>query len=803
VASTTIIFDCPVPPWTVVAGGVVALGAAILFLRRDAAHIARLPRALILAIMAVAAVMLVGLALSPTLVRSWPDPEKPRCAILVDASRSMLLADAYSGATADWLAKRIPPAAVLADGPTPPKQPRLRRLDKVTREAVARALLAGGADDWLAAIESEFDVSAWRFSGPGLLGVAALALRPTQGDPEHGRGVGPEAPEFAVDPEGYSTALGDALEAVAAGTGAARPRAVVLITDGAWNAGRDPSEVARRLGQLGTAVFAVGLGDPDPPRDAAVVDLKGPKSALLGDEVLLAARVATTGMGSVRLPVELVSDGRVIESKSVATLPSGQPVNVNFTFVPDTPGRRRFEVRIPKQEGERSTENNRAGLSLDVVERKINILLADGEPRWEFRFIRNVLERDPAVKVSIFLARQGVGPTAGGAYVAELPKEKKDLAAYDLVILGDVPRDKLPDEFLTEVADLVRRRGGALIVVAGRREQYRQLAGTPLAQILPVSLDIAPGKEARTAEPFSPELTQEGLGHLVTRLADGAEENEAAWLHLPRLTWSASVAGLAPGASALLVHPYRIAGASKMPLVAVHRVGDGKVMFCGIDETWRWRKSVGDTWHYRFWAQAVRWLVKKQFAEGDPRGRLSIDRTECDVGETVEVEAYCLGPDGFPLQGASVWLKVTDGEGRSQRLAMQPAPGGWGIYRTAFTPSAPASYKMQPIVSAYGQEPLASSVALQVARVDLEKEFLAENVAALGSIAAAGHTARMGGGKVLKPDEVGQLPGLLAARKEPRMLTVEYSPCRHWAYYSLLAVALGTAWLIRKRSGLA
>ena len=766
-ASTTIIFDCPVPPWTVVAGGVAALGAAILFLRRDTAHLSRPWRIGILALMIVAAVMLIGLALSPTLVRSWPDPEKPRCAVLVDASRSMLLADSYSGATAEWLAKRLPPSAASADG-------------KVPREAVARLLLGAGADDWLAAIATEFDVSAWRFS-TGLGGAA----------------MGPDAPEFAVDAEGYSTALGDALEAVAAATGASRPRAVVLISDGAWNAGRDPSEVARRLGQLGTAVFAVGLGDPDPPRDAAVVDFKGPKSALLGDEVLLAARVATTGMGSVRLPVELVSDGRVIESKSVATLPSGQPVNVHFTFVPDTPGRRQFEVRIPKQEGERSTDNNRAGLTLEVVERKVSVLLADGEPRWEFRFIRNVLERDPAVKVSLFLARPGIGPITGGAYVAELPKEKKDLAAYDLVILGDVPRDKLPDEFMTEVADLVRRRAGALVVVAGRREQYRQLAGTPLAPILPVALDSAAGADVKTAEPFSPELTQEGLGHLVTHLADGAEENEAAWSHLPRMTWSAGVAGLAPGASALLVHPYRIAGSSKMPLVAVHRVGEGKVMFCGIDETWRWRRSVGDTWHYRFWAQAVRWLVKKQFAEGDPRARLSVDRTECDVGETVEVEAYCLGPDGFPLQGASVWLKVTDGEGRSERLAMQPAPGGWGIYRAAFTPLAPAAYKMQPIVSTYGDEPLASSVALQVARVDLEKGFLAENATALRTIAAAG------GGKVLKPDEAGQLPALLAARKEPRILTVEYPPCRHWAYYSLLAVALGAAWLIRKRSGLA
>ncbi|HUX15337.1 MAG TPA: hypothetical protein VMW52_02635 [Phycisphaerae bacterium] len=771
--STTVSFDCPVSPWMVGAAAAIALAVVVAFTRRDAAHLARRWRTAILALVVAATLMLTGLTLSPTLVRTWPDPAKPRCALVVDASRSMLFADTYTGETADWLAKHLPAQDAAAAG-------------KVSREQVARALLSVGPDGWLAALRDRFDLEAWQFSA----NLSAMALD-RRGDP------GPETPEFAVDPEGYATALGDALDAVAAG-GDDRPRAVVLISDGAWNTGRDPTEVARRLGHLGVAVFVVGLGDPDPPRDASILDLRGPKNALLGDEVILTARVATSGMGAVRLPVELVCDGHVLETKSMVTLPSGQPVNVNFTFVPESPGRRRFDVRIPKQQAEQSTDNNAAGLTVEIVERKIGVLLADGEPRWEFRFLRNVLERDPAVHVSLFLARPGVGPVTGGEYLAQLPTQKKDLAAYDLVILGDLALDKLPDAFLPEVADMVRQRGAGLILTAGKREHYRRLAGTPLAAILPVTLDDAVGLGGNVAEPFSPELTQDGAAHLVTRLADGAQENEAAWSRLPPIRWSAGVGGLARGATALLVHPYRIAGTSKMPLAAVHRVGAGKVMFVGIEETWRWRRGVGDPWHYRFWAQTVRWMVKKQFAEGDPRGRLSVDRSECDVGETVQVEAYCLGPDGFPLQGASVWLKVTDGRGGSQRLAMPPpSTDRWGIYRTSFTPTAPATYQMQPIVSTYGDEPLASSATLQVTRVDLEKGLLAQNASALTAIATTS------GGRRLGVHEVGRLPALLAAKTESRPLTAEYALCRHWAYYTVLAVLLGSAWLIRKRSGLA
>lgn len=761
---TTVILDCPVPPWVVGVAAAVVLAAVVIFLRRDAAHLARPRRVIILSLVIVAALMLVGLVLSPTLIRTWPDPEKPRCAVLVDGSRSMLLADDYSGETAEWLAKRLPPGAI----------PR-----RATREEIARALLSAGPGTLPAGLKEHFDLSAWRF---------ATALE--------GMALGEGAQPFAVNPEGYATALGEALDEAAAGAGGARPQAIILVSDGAWNTGRDPSEVARRLGQLAAPVFVIGVGDPSPPRDAGVLDLRGPASALLGDEVFLTARIAATGMGAVRLPVELTSDGKTLDKKEIVTLPSGQPVGVNFAFVPDTPGRRLFEVRIPKQEGERDETNNGARLAVEVAERKLAVLLIDAEPRWEFRFLRNVLERDPAVTLTVCLLRPGVGPIAGEGYVSVLPTQKNDLARYDLVVLGDVPPEKLPEDFLAEISEMVRRRSGGLVVVAGKREHYRRLAGTPLAAILPVLLE-GPGTDSRPCEPFGPELTQDGAASLVTRLAGAPDENELVWSHLTRPRWSAAVGGLAPGAVALLVHPYRLAGAGKMPLLAVHRVGDGKVMFLGLEETWRWRQSVGDEFHYRFWAQAVRWMTRKQFTEGDPRARLSIDRTECDVGETVQIETYCLGPDGFPLQGASVWLRITDSDGRSQRLAMQPAPGGWGIYRGAFTPAKPGAYQMQPIVSAYGNDPLPPAVVLKAARVDLEKTSLAQNLAALKAVAEAS------GGRYLKVTEADQLPALLAANEQPRLITAEYSPCRHWVYYTALAAVLGAAWLVRKRSGLA
>ena len=849
----------------------VLLGAIVAFVRRDAGHLAARVRWAILVLALLGGLLLIGIVLSPKLIRTWLDPRKPLCTVLVDGSRSMLLTDTYSGPSAEWIRKRAegeaggqrgegtegsrgegrgtrekqdpraldPRTSGLAPSSSPGLVPPASGLPpSPARLGLVRRLLGsrageGASSGWLTKLDARFDLVGWRFAGR----VEALPL-------------GKDAPPFEVDPDGHTTALGEALdEAVrlsseygSAGaspshgaspsqSGERRPRALVLLSDGAWNTGRDPTEVARMLGRVGIPIYVVGLGNPNPPRDTAVLSVRAPQTALPGDEVLLTAEVMATGMSAVRLPVQLVSGADVLGEKSIVAPPTGRPVTVTFSFTPEGPGRRKLSVRVPKQEGEQDESNNVASATVDVAERKIRVLLADDEPRWEFRFLRNVFERDPAVALTVCLLRPKVGPIKGEGYLAELPTQKRDFSELDVVILGDIARERLPGDFLKETADFVRLRGGALVAIAGRRQVGRNLVDTPIASILPVTLEAGAGAEGR-GEPFHVELSQEGASHLVTRLSADPEENEALWSRLPKLHWSAGVAGLARGATALLVHPYRLAGASKLPLLAAQQVGTGKVLWLGVEETWRWREQVGDQYHYRFWAQAVRWLTRKQFAEGDPRARLSLDRAECDVGESVEIEAHCVGPDGFPLEGGRVALKIDFQEGRgtgdegrresvkeseresvkekapdseapsrsrapTMRLAMTPAPGGWGIYRATFKPTRPGQFTIRPIVPVYGAEPLPSAATVTVTRADLEMRFLAQDANTLSAIAQAS------GGRYLSVDESDQLPTLLAAKIERRVLTAEYSPCRHWAYYSSLAALLALAWLIRKRSGLA
>ena len=804
VAGSHFIFDIPVSPWIVGAVALLLLVAVVVFTRRDLALLRRtLLRVTLLALTILGALLILGVLLNPRFVRVWPDPKKPVLALLADSSRSILLTDSYDGAEADWLRDQDVPAPSSAElaaaGAGLPAGAAGGRVAE--RLDIARALLRQTPGSWLAEAKQKFDIHPLHFSGKTgqfSLDAAEAAAPPAPGSARSGTSPAPEqGARFNVDDDGFSTDIGSALEEVVRGAGGAPPSAVVLISDGAWNSGPDPADAARALGRLNVPVFPIGLGNPEPPLDAAVLSLRGPPDCFRGDMLFLNAEVMSTGATPIRAAIELLEDDRVVNEKQVMTLPGGRPSNVQLSCLPINPGRRTFSARIRPAEDQHFLPRSPAQTVVQVSDQKIRVLLIDAEARWEFRFIRSALERDPGAAATICLLRPGVGPITGPGYLSELPTDKKGFSNYDLVILGDVPRTLLPNAFLKETlrhGPRPRRRSRGRGRAARELPRPRRDArGGPAAGPLKGSSHLSAGEES-----VKPELTQEGAAHLITRLASDPEENEQIWAkNLPPMAWVADVGPLARDATALLVHPFRTSGVAKQPILATRYAGAGKVLFSGVEETWRWRKSIGNTYHYRFWTQAIRWLVRRHFNEGDPLARLSLSSAQCSVSEKVEVEAYCLGRDGFPLANGDVSVRIQPEGGEPSRLALEPVPGGWGIYRATFVPQREGRYTFNPIVSLYGKEPLNSTAVLQVTRPDLEKSYLAQDRASLQAIAAAS------GGRYIRFTETDELKSLLAARAGHRMLTVEYAPCRNWGCYVLLAALLAAAWYLRKRAGLA
>ena len=184
-------------------------------------------------------------------------------------------------------------------------------------------------------------------------------------------------------------------------------------------------------------------------------------------------------------------------------------------------------------------------------------------------------------------------------------------------------------------------------------------------------------------------MSPEGAINEATRFYDEPGRNQNAWANLPRYYWSAAADRPAPGATVLAWNPIPTAY-GKVPLVAHHYAGRGRVMFVGTDETFRWRQNVGERFFYRFWGQSVRFVARRD-ARGGKKSWIEVRPLRATPGEPAEVELMAFGPDGKPLADPIQKIQITGG-GKVQMLDVTADPLLVGRYTGRFTPGATGDY---------------------------------------------------------------------------------------------------------------
>ena len=76
--------------------------------------------------------------------------------------------------------------------------------------------------------------------------------------------------------------------------------------------------------------------------------------------------------------------------------------------------------------------------------------------------------------------------------------------------------------------------------------------------------------------------------------------------------------------------------------------GFGRVLFSGLDSTWRWRFRVGDVYHHRFWGQLVRWSAADRMLPAG-NGLVRYGPREPVYAEGQEVELAVRANETMPL----------------------------------------------------------------------------------------------------------------------------------------------------------
>lgn len=417
---------------------------------------------------------------------------------------------------------------------------------------------------------------------------------------------------------GDGTRLMGALEGLMADVPRDRIAGAILITDGQIH---DMPDSLSRLRELGP-VHGLITGDPN-ASDRRITLVQAPNFDIVGDEAEFVIRVDDPEGGT--MPVTYAINGG---RSQAAYVEAGEDTSL-FIEV-ERRGDNIVVFETPEGTQELTLANNRTAATISGVRDGLRVLLVTGRPNASGRVWRDLLKSDPSVDLVHFTIlrppyKQDITPLEEMALIAfpteELFEEKLD--GFDLIIFDQYERrGVITMGYLADVARYVDE-GGALLVVAG--ESFAgpaSLARTPLAQILPA----LPTGEVVTRD-IVPELSDEGMRHTITE--DFTGQTWGKWLRF--------IEAFDETGDVLMRTP------TGEPLLAVDRVGDGRVAQLLSDQIWLWARGYDGGGPFAdLIRRTVHWLMKEP--ELDERQLQLITQ-----GDTVRANLRTLADRAPPL----------------------------------------------------------------------------------------------------------------------------------------------------------
>lgn len=626
------------------------------------------------------------------------------------------------------------------------------------------------------------------------------------------------------------------LQSVTAEEGSSQVRAIVLISDGRQTVPGDVAGSGQRLAGLGVPVYSIPIGSRLPPRDLSIAAVEAPEVVFLNDKAQIRAVIGTSGFEGETLSVRLEKDGNTVDQQAVT--PSSDNATVTFSVPSDQPGRFDYKLITEVQKGELRDDNNTRDVSLHVVDNKARVMLVDGDARWEFRYLHNLLDRDKQVEPQTVLFQQPFLNLLNQSYIAsKLPPIdafREQLSRTDLLIVGDVSPSKVDAGVWESIEQAVTRDGLTLVLIPGRRDLPHSFQSETLKALLPVKdfrqrfaeqfLASMPDSEQST---YRLTLTAEAQGLPMFQLAQNPTLKDSTLSTLPGHPW---VYGGTPKPGASIWATASIPGVVLEPEPAIihHDYGFGQVVWMGVDSTWRWRMRAGDQWHYKFWGQLIRWAARNKAASGNDDVRMTLSDVIIDESESVEVVVRWNPKLLTQLQGALIEAvaipidpsseninpalqdkkselprdksKVSDSTASPARFSTvlqsssefperftgrlpRVGPGAWRIELQVTGGTLPMKETVQ------SEMMVRRHLSAELANVSCNRELLQQ-------------LSDLSGGELIEPFDAEKLVSLVQPKDQTAQRIQERTLWDHWLVLLIFFTLLTAEWVIRKLNGL-
>ncbi len=574
---------------------------------------------------------------------------------------------------------------------------------------------------------------------------------------------------------------------------------VIVVGDGREIPPSAPEDVLLSARARGIPIHILPVGGEIVPPDLAIEPTPRRVTAFANQNLTLRARVSSAGIEPLQTTVELRdASGKTIAERSVR-LPTGTAEDIAFEHEPLPAGYHEFSLHLSERPEENDLSNNSARIGVVVLEGSLNVLLVEGSPHWDTKFIVQLLREMPFVHLTTVHRVTGeryfrVDPgqaRPAQSQQAVFPDTLEELLGYDLVIFGRGVEYFVTPGKASNLRRFVSEHGGALVFTRGQPWENDQ---SGLGALMPYELGPIIRSEVRWQPTLAGE--QEGFfGHGLPSWRDPI------WERLPPLEGVRE--SLRPAAFTQTLVEGRIVGTSRTaPLLVSRRVGIGLVTAVNAEGLWKWdffpefeeAKRV-----YRdFWIQLFQWAAT--YAEFLPGQEFAIrlDEGEVDPGTPVRVfVSRRQTASAGESSGEEPVVTIRRGDDFRRNLAPGPVPNREDRWQAFFSLDEPGFYRIDVRSADQPPDDIGASRSLLVKSPPRESDNLSADPAFLETLATAT------GGRAWTIDSIGGVFDEAALASSAREANPRWIPRWDTApLFLLILLCFAAEWWYRRRRGL-
>jgi uncharacterized membrane protein len=598
-----------------------------------------------------------------------------------------------------------------------------------------------------------------------------------------------------------ATRIGDSITQALADSSTLPLGAIVLLSDGADNSGGIDRETIAQIRQRQIPVHTVGFGKEKVDRDIEISEVTLPSRTLADARLAADVTFRNFGYAGQKVKLSVRDSGKVVATQEVKLKAEGSPQTEQLQFNAGIAGAKSFQFAIEPLTGEENTANNAVMRLVNVEADKPRILYIEGEPRWEFKFIRRAVEDDRSLRLFTML-RTTQNKMYFQGFEGEkeqpdgFPAKAETLFKYAGLVIGDLEANYFTPAQQDLIREFANRRGGGILFLGGRETlSDGGYPRSPLAELLPVKL--LDRKDTFHRDPAKFELSPLGRDSVICRLEEQADRNAERWKKMPVLADFQEVGEAKPGA--VVLADLNAPGKRKSPLLITETYGRGRTALFATSGSWRWKmmQDHTDRSHIMFWEQLLRWLVT------DTPGRVmaSTPKTVLSDDTKVPLRVEVRDKTFKPLSNVRVEARIAGPEGAAAVVELNPAPLEEGIYTAEYTAEKPGSYVAEVVVQQPpGAKPDADDMGRDVLTFRRE-DGVAENFRVAQNRELLEKLAEQTGGRYYTAADMGKLPEQISF-SEAGITTRETKDIWDMPVVFLLALSLRSMeWLLRRKWG--